>query len=72
MREEFLEELYDLLELYFQAETSLKVGPIDGHGTISLVEGALDLMILKEELLARITTLIMQEDFHKRSKGELK
>lgn len=72
MREEFLEELYNLLELYFQAETSLKVGPINGHGGTSLIEKTLDAVILREELLARITRLIMQQDFYKRSKGELK
>ena len=72
MREEFLEELYNLLELYFQAETSLKVGPINGHRGTSLIEKTLDAVILREELLARITRLIMQQDFYKRSKGELK
>lgn len=61
MREEFLEELYNLLELYFQTETSLKVGPINGHGGTSLIEKTLDAVILREELLARITRLIIAE-----------
>lgn len=61
MREEFLEELYNLLELYFQAEASLKVGPINVHGGTSLIEKTLDAVILREELLARITRLIIAE-----------
>ncbi len=59
MSDEFLEELYGLLDLYFQVDTSIKVGPVNGHDEVSLTERALDLVILKEELLATITSLIV-------------
>lgn len=61
MKESFLEELYELLELYFQTDNSLKTGSVRGTRAVLQVEKVLDYMIIKEEILARITTLIMTE-----------
>lgn len=63
--EEVLEELYELLGLYFGIEI--------GNGVVKpgkgMVEPQLDRVILREKLLTRITTLIV-EGFTCNSKGE--
>lgn len=63
--EEVLEELYELLGLYFGIEI--------GNGIVKpgkgMVEPQLDRVILREKLLTRITTLIV-EGFTCNSKGE--
>lgn len=63
--EAVLEELYELLGLYFGIEI--------GNGIVkpgfSNVEPQLDRVIFREKLLARITTLIIAE-FTCNSKGE--
>lgn len=63
--EEMLEELYELLGLYFGIEI--------GNGVVKpgkgMVEPQLDRVILREKLLTRITTLIV-EGFTCNSKGE--
>lgn len=59
--EEMLEELYELLALYF--EISLRGGLARGFEKPKLVEPALDHILLREKLLTKITTLIM-EGFH--------
>jgi len=63
--EKMLEELYELLGLYFGIEI--------GNGVVKpgkgMVEPQLDRVILREKLLTRITTLIV-EGFTCNSKGE--
>lgn len=63
--EAVLEELYELLGLYFGIEI--------GNGVVKpgkgMVEPQLDRVILREKLLTRITTLIV-EGFTCNSKGE--
>ena len=63
--ETVLEELYELLGLYFGIEI--------GNGIVKpgkgMVEPQLDRVILREKLLTRITTLIV-EGFTCNSKGE--
>jgi hypothetical protein len=63
--EEVLEELYELLGLYFGIEI--------GNGVVKpgkgMVEPQLDRVIFREKLLTRITTLIIAE-FTCNSKGE--
>ena len=56
--EEMLEELYELLTLYF--EISPHGGLVNSLEPPHLVEPALDHILLREELLTRITTLIME------------
>ena len=63
--EEVLEELYELLGLYFGIEIG---GGIVKPGK-SYVEPQLDRVIFREKLLTRITTLIIAE-FTCNSKGE--
>lgn len=63
--EEMLEELYELLGLYFGIEIGSGVVKL-GKG---MVEPQLDRVILREKLLTRITTLIV-EGFTCNSKGE--
>lgn len=59
--EKMLEELYDLLTLYFSIP--LHGGLVNGLEKPKFVEPALDYVLLREKLLTRITTLIM-EGFH--------
>ena len=63
--EAVLEELYELLGLYFGIEIGSGVVK-PGKG---MVEPQLDRVILREKLLTRITTLIV-EGFTCNSKGE--
>ena len=56
--EEMLEELYELLTLYFSI--SLRGGLVTGVEKPRLVEPALDHILMREKLLTRITTLIME------------
>ena len=65
--EEVLEELYELLGLYFRIGIG---GGIVKLGRHKLVEPQLDRAIFRETILARITTLIMTE-FLCDSKGEV-
>jgi hypothetical protein len=55
--EEVLEELYELLTLYFGIRLG---GGIVKTGTIKHVEPPLDRLILRERVLTRITTLITE------------
>lgn len=55
--EEMLEELYELLTLYF--EISPRGGLVKTFEKPHMVEPALDRVIFKEELLAAITRLIV-------------
>lgn len=59
--EKMLEELYELLALYF--EISPHGGLVNGLEEPRLIEPALDHILLREKLLPKITTLIM-EGFH--------
>ena len=65
--EEVLEELYELLGLYFRIGAG---GGIVKLGPKKLVEPQLDRVIFREKILTRITTLIMTE-FLCDSKGEV-
>ena len=58
--EKMLEEMYELLELYF--EISPHGGLVKTFQNSHLVEPALDKVIFKEHLLARITELIVGGD----------
>ena len=55
--EKMLEELYELLTLYF--EISPHGGLVKTSETHGLVEPALDRIIFREQLFARITSLIV-------------
>ena len=55
--EKVLEELYELLALYF--EVSPHGGIVKGFEKTQFVEPALDHLLLKEKLFAKITMLIM-------------
>ena len=55
--EKMLEELYELLTLYF--EISPHGGLVKTSETNGLVEPALDRIVFREELFARITSLIV-------------
>lgn len=55
--EKVLEELYEALTLYF--EISPHGGLVNGMEGPRFVEPALDHILLREKLLAKITTLIM-------------
>ena len=59
--EKVLEELYELLALYF--EIAPHGGIVNGLEKPHLIEPALDHILLREKLLTRITTLIV-EGFH--------
>lgn len=63
--ETVLEELYDLLGLYF----GIEIGNGIVHPGRGNVEPQLDRAIFREKLLTRITTLILEE-FVCNSKGE--
>ena len=56
--EEMLEELYELLTLYFTI--SPHGGLVTSNRQRQLVEPALDHILMREKLLTRITTLIME------------
>lgn len=58
--EKMLEELYELLTLYF--EISPHGGLVKTFEQPHMVEPALDYVLLKEELFARITSLIVGGD----------
>ena len=60
--EKMLEELYELLTLYF--EFSLPSGLVKMSETHNLVEPALDRVILREAIFARITAIIVGGDGH--------
>lgn len=60
--EKMLEELYELLGLYF--EISPHVGFVKTFGNRLDVEPQLDRVIFREQLLARITALIVGGDNH--------
>ena len=64
--EKVLEELYELLGLYFGLE--IGAGVIRPGGS-NIVEPQLDRVIFREQVLTRITTLII-EGFVCNSKGE--
>ena len=64
--EKVLEELYELLGLYFGIEIG---GGVIRPGGESCIEPQLDRVIFRETVLTRITTLIMQ-GFSCNSKGE--
>ena len=66
--EKVLEELYELLGLYFGIEIG---GGIVKPGNAVNIEPQLERVIIREELIARITTLIIAE-FSCNSKGEVK
>lgn len=55
--EKMLEELYELLTLYF--EISPHGGLVKSFEKPQMIEPSLDLVIFREELLARITRLIV-------------
>ena len=55
--EKMLEELYELLTLYF--EISPHGGLVKTFETPNVIEPALDRVIFKEKILARITSLIV-------------
>lgn len=60
MTEKYLEELYELLELYFRISPGEGfVKTFDKHFDY---EPQLDLVIFREELFARITTMIIGGD----------
>lgn len=56
--EEMLEELYELLTLYFTI--SQPGGLVNGSEKPRLIEPALDHILLREKVLTKITTLIME------------
>ena len=58
MNEEVLEELYELLDLYFRID--IGNGVIRGYGGSMGVEPQLDRSIFREEILARISSLIVE------------
>lgn len=59
--EKVLEELYELLDLYFRISPGGSLAkPFGGHGGGKDVEPALDRIIFKEKILARITSLIIE------------
>ena len=59
--EEVLEELYELLDLYFRISPAGSfVKSFVGSGGCKDVEPALDRVIFKEKILARITSLIIE------------
>lgn len=60
--EKVLEELYELLELYFNI--SQKGGLVKTFEKPHLVEPALDRILLREKLLTKITMLIMETISH--------
>ena len=60
--EEMLEELYELLTLYF--EISPHGGLVKSFEKPRKMEPALDYILMKERLLARITSLIIGGDEH--------
>ena len=64
--EKMLEELYELLGLYFGIEIG---GGIIKPGKQNNIEPQLDRVIFRESILTRITTLIIAE-FACNSKGE--
>ena len=55
--DELFEELYELLDLYFQAQVRTTKGFINAYGTCSDVEPQLDAIIFREELKGRIIAL---------------
>ena len=61
--EKMLEELYELLALYF--EISPSGGLVNGFEKPHLVEPALDHILLREKLITRITMLIMETTSYK-------
>lgn len=59
--EEVLEELYELLDLYFRiSPVGSFVKSSGGSGGGKDVEPALDRIIFKEKILAKITSLIIE------------
>ena len=58
--EKMLEELYELLTLYF--EISPHGGLVKTFENPNIIEPALDRVIFKEKILARITSLIVGGD----------
>lgn len=59
--EEVLEKLYELLDLYFRISPGGSFAKSSGgHGGGKDVEPALDRIIFKEKILAKITTLIIE------------
>ena len=55
--EKMLEELYELLTLYF--EISPHGGLVKTFEKLNVIEPALDRVIFREKILAQITSLIM-------------
>lgn len=52
--DEVFEELYELLDLYFQAQVRTTKGFINAYGNCSDIEPQLDEVIFREELRKRI------------------
>jgi len=67
--EEVLEKLYELLTLYFSFTDSVPTGFIKCSDNMKSVEPALDSVVARDYILARITSLIIA-DFKCDSKGE--
>ena len=57
MSDEFLETLYELLELYFDAGIT-KTGPINGSDEVRKIEPALESAIMREDIYTAINALI--------------
>ena len=55
--DELFEELYELLDLYFQAQVRTTKGFINAYGNCSDIEPQLDGAIFKEELKKRIIAI---------------
>lgn len=55
--DELFEELYELLDLYFQAQVRITKGFINAYGTCSDIEPQLDEIIFREELRKRIVAI---------------
>ena len=55
--DEIFEEMYELLDLYFQTKIRVSDGFINAYGNCSDVEPQLDAVIFREELKGRIIAL---------------
>lgn len=55
--DEVFEELYELLDLYFQTKIRVTDGYVKAYGNCSDIESQLDAAIFREELKGRIIAL---------------
>ena len=55
--DDLFEELYELLDLYFQTQVRTTKGFINAYGNCSDVEQQLDAVIFKEELKKKIVAI---------------